>query len=73
VVVCYENVFRKNWVAYYTIPCNTYFLIIFCGSDRLCGLVVRVPAYRSRGPGTIPGATGFSEKQCVWNWVHSAS
>jgi hypothetical protein len=30
--------------------------------DRLCGLVVRVPAYRSRGPGLIPGATGFSEK-----------
>jgi hypothetical protein len=25
-------------------------------------LVVRVPAYRSRGPGSIPGATRFSEK-----------
>jgi hypothetical protein len=31
-------------------------------SDRLCGLVVRVPGYRSRGPGSIPGATRFSEK-----------
>jgi hypothetical protein len=30
--------------------------------DRLCGLVVRVPGYRSRGPGSIPGATRFSEK-----------
>jgi hypothetical protein len=30
--------------------------------DRLCGLVVRVPAYRSRGPGSIPAATRFSEK-----------
>jgi hypothetical protein len=30
--------------------------------DRLCGLVVRVPGYTSRGPGSIPGATGFSEK-----------
>jgi hypothetical protein len=30
--------------------------------DRLCGLVVRVPAYGSRGPGSIPGATRFSEK-----------
>jgi hypothetical protein len=30
--------------------------------NRLCGLVVRVPAYRSRGPGSIPSATGFSEK-----------
>jgi hypothetical protein len=24
--------------------------------------VVRVPGYRSRGPGSIPGATRFSEK-----------
>jgi hypothetical protein len=24
-------------------------------SDHLCGLVVRVPGYRSRGPGSIPG------------------
>jgi hypothetical protein len=30
--------------------------------DRLCGLVVRVPAYRSIGPGSLPGATRFSEK-----------
>jgi hypothetical protein len=29
--------------------------------DRLCGLVVRVPGYRSRGPGSISGATRFSE------------
>jgi hypothetical protein len=41
--------------------------------DRLCGLVVRVPGYRSRGPGSIPSATRFSEKQWVWNGVHSAS
>jgi hypothetical protein len=31
-------------------------------SDRLCGLVVTVPGYRSRDPGLIPGATRFSEK-----------
>jgi hypothetical protein len=30
--------------------------------DRLCGLVVRVPGYRSRGPGSILDATRFSEK-----------
>jgi hypothetical protein len=30
--------------------------------DRRCGLVVRVPGYRSRGPGSIPGATRFCEK-----------
>jgi hypothetical protein len=31
-------------------------------SDHLCGLVVRVLGYRSRGPGSVPGATRFSEK-----------
>jgi hypothetical protein len=30
--------------------------------NRLCGLVVGVPGYRSRGPGSIPAATRFSEK-----------
>jgi hypothetical protein len=30
--------------------------------DRLCCLVVRDPGYRSRGPGSIPDATRFSEK-----------
>jgi hypothetical protein len=28
-------------------------------SDSLCGLVVRVPGYRSRGLESIPGATIF--------------
>jgi hypothetical protein len=41
--------------------------------DRLCGLVATAPGYRSIGPGSIPGATRFSEKQWVWNGVHSAS
>jgi hypothetical protein len=31
-------------------------------ADRLCGLVVRVPGYRSRGPGSISDSTRFSEK-----------
>jgi hypothetical protein len=26
---------------------------------RLCDLVIRVPGYKSRGPGSIPGATRF--------------
>jgi hypothetical protein len=30
--------------------------------DRLCSLVITVPRYSSRGPGSIPGATRFSEK-----------
>jgi hypothetical protein len=28
-------------------------------TDRLCGLVVRVPGYRSRSPGSIPGPNNF--------------
>jgi hypothetical protein len=39
----------------------------------LCGLVVRVPGYRSGGLCSIPGATRFSDKRWVWNGVHSAS
>jgi hypothetical protein len=31
-------------------------------SDRLCGLVNRVPGYRSRSPGSFPGTTRFSKK-----------
>jgi hypothetical protein len=38
------------------------FLILYTVVDRLCGLVVRVPDYRTRGPGSIPGTIGFSEK-----------
>jgi hypothetical protein len=41
--------------------------------DRLCGLVARVPGYTSRGSGSIPGTTRFSEKWRVWNVVHSVS
>jgi hypothetical protein len=41
--------------------------------DCLCGLVVRVPGCRSRGPGSILGATRISEKWWVWNGVHSAT
>jgi hypothetical protein len=29
--------------------------------NLLCGLVVRVPGYRSTGPGSIPGAARFAE------------
>jgi hypothetical protein len=34
---------------------------------------VRIPGYKFRGPGSIPGATRLSEKYWVWNGVHSAS
>jgi hypothetical protein len=33
------------------------FICIYGERDRLCGLVVRVLVYRSRGPGSIPGTT----------------
>jgi hypothetical protein len=34
--------------------CNSTFLGLTLDNDRLCGLVVRVPGYRSRGPSSIP-------------------
>jgi hypothetical protein len=52
--------------------CNNIIIGNFL-QDHLCGLVVRVPGYSSRGPGSIHAATRFSEKQWVWNGVHSAS
>jgi hypothetical protein len=36
-------------------------IVVVVVVDRLCGLVVRIPGYRIRGPGTIPGATTFPE------------
>jgi hypothetical protein len=41
---------------------NIFFSYILEFPDRLCDLVVRVPGYRPRGPGSIPGDTRFSEK-----------
>jgi hypothetical protein len=38
------------------------FIIYFCitrRSDRLCGLVVRIPGNRTGGPDSIPGASRF--------------
>jgi hypothetical protein len=55
----------------FSVP-NTYCIYIY-ETDRLCGLVVGVPGYRSWGPGLIPGATRFSDKKWFWNEVHSAS
>jgi hypothetical protein len=41
---------------------SSFFHFLLYRRDRLCGLVVGVHGYRSSGPGTIPGATRFSEK-----------
>jgi hypothetical protein len=30
---------------------------VYVSCDRLCGLVIGVLGYRSRGPGSIPGTT----------------
>jgi hypothetical protein len=38
-----------------------------------CPSTVGVPGYRARGPGSIPGATTFSERWWIWSGVHSAS
>jgi hypothetical protein len=35
------------------------FYLVLVWSCLFCGLVVRVPGYRSRGPGSIPGDTRF--------------
>jgi hypothetical protein len=45
-------------------PINLFYIVV---SDRLCGLVVRVPGYKSWGPGSIPDATRFSEKHWIWS------
>jgi hypothetical protein len=54
-LACFVAVWR-HFVMY------IYCTIEICLWDRLCCLVVRVPGYRSRGPGSIPDATRFSEK-----------
>jgi hypothetical protein len=49
----------RLWVRFPIKPSDFFFSIYAIRPDRLCGLVVRVPGYRSRGPGSIPGATRF--------------
>jgi hypothetical protein len=39
------------WVEKYTLTIALIFTFTYTQYDRLCGLVVRVPDYRSRGPG----------------------
>jgi hypothetical protein len=38
---------------------NIFFYLLFKKVDRLCGLMVRVTDYRSRGPGSIPAPPDF--------------
>jgi hypothetical protein len=78
------NLFLKYVMQYYTFSVlasklahRMYLILILLlrlihTDDRLCGLVVRVSVYRSRGPVSIPCTTRFSEKW-VWKGVHSGS
>jgi hypothetical protein len=60
-----------NQLTFYVCRKPTCIDIIICNNNNnnnnnngelLCGLMVSVLGYRSRGPGSIPGATRFSEK-----------
>jgi hypothetical protein len=58
------TVSMMSWIIFYGVESSSR--LSLCSSGRVSGC-------RSRGPGLIPGATTFSEKQGVWNGVHSAS
>jgi hypothetical protein len=58
-VVCCDVYMRKEASTRFSVVIYTRCLC--CQSDRLCGLVVRVPGYRYKGPGSIPGTTSFSK------------
>jgi hypothetical protein len=53
------KLFEKNVIR--SIFGENFTISKFKFADSLCGLVVRVPGYRSRYLGSIQGATGFSE------------
>jgi hypothetical protein len=63
----------QNVVLWVVTPCNLVDTHLFPNKHTVCGLVVRVPGYRSRGAGSIPCATRFTGKLWIWNGVHSAS
>jgi hypothetical protein len=50
------------YFSFNSLKCNCEFRLLQLFWDRLCCLVVRVPGYKSRGSGSVPGATRFSEK-----------
>jgi hypothetical protein len=67
-IFCTDEVLKKaEFLLYRHLKCLMQTKVSFrkkCSfnKDRPCGLVVRVPDYRSRGPGSIPGTTRFSKK-----------
>jgi hypothetical protein len=58
---CHLHLQGSNLVNVYIFSLSRIFSTLKMEVDRLCVLVVRVPGYRSRGAGSIPGATGFSD------------
>jgi hypothetical protein len=52
----------KSAICHYDLMSRNNYSFKIVAEDRLCGLVVRVPGCRSRGLGSISGATRFSEK-----------
>jgi hypothetical protein len=63
--VIYPSRLHTNWIctasSLFFLSFISLFYQVKLKNDRLCGLVFRAPGYRSRGPGSIPGATKFSE------------
>jgi hypothetical protein len=60
-VTSFQESFIKKFIGLFSLVIKVFWgLVKMCGG--ICGLVVRVPSYRSRGPGSIPGATRFSEE-----------
>jgi hypothetical protein len=58
IIIILENVKERDNLEYVGIDLS------------LCGLVVIVPGYRSRDPGSIPSVTRFSKYYWAWNGVH---
>jgi hypothetical protein len=59
-----ENISQIRWKIINNSGVQNYEFTVFFPfvvriKDRLCGLVVKVPGYRFRGPGSIPDATRF--------------
>jgi hypothetical protein len=52
-----------KFIFFFALRCgmSVKILLVYRDMDRLCGLAVRVPGCYPRGPGSIPGATRFSE------------
>jgi hypothetical protein len=56
-----EREISLQWITEWKIIISSILIFMFL-RDRVCDLVVRVPSYKSREPGSIPGAARFSEK-----------